>query len=204
MAEDNADMDLPAVSIDDDANEPDGKATLSRGFSARELSEFKEVFNTFDLDGDGCVKLTEMRQSFRGLKVGDKNVMDLAQMFEEVDRDNNHELDWSEFLTLMGESAGKLDEEDIDEVFKELDGDEDGYISAQEIFNFMTEHGENITMEDAHSMVELADRDHSGRLEAHEFIRILMYDDDEDIYTAEEQKEREYDDKILHGGVKVR
>jgi len=86
----------------------------------------------------------------------------------------------------------------------DLDGDEDGYISAQEIFDFMTEHGENITMEDAHSMVELADRDHSGRLEAHEFIRILMYDDDEDIYSAEERKEREHDDKMLHGGVKVR
>ena len=39
----------------------------------------------------------------------------------EVDQDGDNELDWDEFLGLMGETAENIEEEDIIEVFNEVE-----------------------------------------------------------------------------------
>ncbi|MBA0768455.1 hypothetical protein Gotri_017256 [Gossypium trilobum] len=101
-----------------------------------QIVEFKEAFNFFDKDGDGCITVEELATVIKSL---DQNPSEeeLQDMINEVDADGNGTIEFSEFLNLMAKKMQETDaEEELKEAFRVFDKDLNGYISASEVIFF--------------------------------------------------------------------
>lgn len=58
-----------------------------------------EAFKTFDKDGSGKISLEEVKQI---LKVNNDDSKSIEEMVKSFDVDNDGEIDYNEFLTMMG------------------------------------------------------------------------------------------------------
>merc|ERR1719402_2173443 len=105
------------------------------------VSSVKEAFKKFDADGDGQISRQEVMQgaSSCGLKLSSEEV---DTLFILGDKDNNGQIDFSEFAEIMIPSAperiAKLkkcfrNRAEIESAFKRFDTNKDGAISFQEM-----------------------------------------------------------------------
>ncbi|KAK8709646.1 hypothetical protein V6N13_060659 [Hibiscus sabdariffa] len=138
-----------------------------------QVSEFKEAFNFFDKDGDGCITVEELATVIRSL---DQNPSEeeLQDMIKEVDADGNGSIEFSEFLSLMAKKMQESDaEEELKEAFKVFDKDLNGYISASELRNVMMKLGEKLSDEEVEQMIKEADLDGDGQVNFDEFVKMM-------------------------------
>lgn len=70
-------------------------------FSRQELAELRDAFALFDKDGDASITRAEMVSVMRGFGQDlDESV--LAPLFNEADLDGDGQLQWEEFVQLVG------------------------------------------------------------------------------------------------------
>lgn len=81
------------------------------------MREFKEAFAIFDKDGDGSITCSELGMVMKSL--GQKPTeAELLAMVKEVDADQNGEIDFPEFLTMMLRKMNQGDpEKELMDVF---------------------------------------------------------------------------------------
>ncbi|KAJ1860846.1 hypothetical protein LPJ73_001211 [Coemansia sp. RSA 2703] len=100
--------------------------------------------------------------------------INLRDMINEVDKDGNGKIDFSEFLTLMArQNKDANDEDELKEAFKVFDKDGNGYISSQELRSVMTTLGEKLTEEEVDEMIREADVDGDGQINYEEFVKMM-------------------------------
>ncbi|KAI3795065.1 hypothetical protein L1987_37709 [Smallanthus sonchifolius] len=139
-----------------------------------QISEFKEAFNLFDKDGDGCITTNELGTVMRSLGQNPTEV-ELQDMINEVDANRNGTIDLSEFLNLMARKMKDThSEEELKEAFKVFDKDQNGVISAAELHHVMTNLGEKLTDEEVDDMIREADVDGDRQINYAEFVKIMM------------------------------
>ena len=63
-----------------------------------------EAFKTFDKDGSGKISIDEVKQI---LRVEQNDVHTVEEMIKSFDINNDGEIDYNEFLTMMGGKANK-------------------------------------------------------------------------------------------------
>jgi calmodulin len=68
--------------------------------SARDIQEFREIFNLIDTDGSGCISPEELGALIEqvGLKISQE---ELDELVKEIDVDGSGEIDFQEFLETM-------------------------------------------------------------------------------------------------------
>lgn len=68
--------------------------------SARDIQEFREIFNLIDTDGSGCISPEELGALIEqvGLKISQE---ELDELVKEIDIDGSGEIDFQEFLETM-------------------------------------------------------------------------------------------------------
>ncbi|KAG4131598.1 hypothetical protein ERO13_D09G222400v2 [Gossypium hirsutum] len=138
-----------------------------------QIVEFKEAFNFFDKDGDGCITVEELATVIKSL---DQNPSEeeLQDMINEVDADGNGTIEFSEFLNLMAKKMQETDaEEELKEAFRVFDKDLNGYISASELRNVMMNLGEKLSDEEVEQMIKEADLDGDGQVNYEEFVKMM-------------------------------
>jgi len=138
------------------------------------IDQYKEIFNYFDKDQSGGISREEFKDAFKrySMIVDQKELMELIG---QVDQDNDGDVEWDEFVSLMREDLGFiLTDDDIESAFAEADVDGDGFLQAEDIQAFMSILGEEITLKDAEEMIETADQNHSNLLEYEEFRVMIM------------------------------
>merc|ERR1712000_343349 len=90
------------------------------------LADYKEVFSTFDRDGDGTIDATELGAVMASFGVNPSQA-ELAKMIEDVDLDKSGAIDFQEFVTMMQSRSNTSNPEDeAESVFYVLDKDKDG------------------------------------------------------------------------------
>eukprot|EP00746_Dinoflagellata_sp_MGD_P121423 gnl/MRDRNA2_/MRDRNA2_56604_c0_seq1.p1 gnl/MRDRNA2_/MRDRNA2_56604_c0~~gnl/MRDRNA2_/MRDRNA2_56604_c0_seq1.p1 ORF type:complete len:1993 (-),score=321.99 gnl/MRDRNA2_/MRDRNA2_56604_c0_seq1:67-6045(-) len=75
------------------------------GWEAHQLKDFKKIFESFDIDGDGTVTVTEMLACFQQISTEDEGMN--AEILEELDKDGSDDVDFVEFLMFLSDSMGK-------------------------------------------------------------------------------------------------
>ncbi|KFH15887.1 calcium-dependent protein kinase CDPK9, partial [Toxoplasma gondii MAS] len=75
-------------------------ALLLRRMTLQE-EQLREVFNKFDVRGEGCLTMESLRKALKGSRYGQLTDEELKLIFAEVDKNNDGYVDFYEFCDLM-------------------------------------------------------------------------------------------------------
>jgi len=145
------------------------------------VTSVKEAFKKFDADGDGQISRQEVMQgaSAAGLRLSAEEV---DTLFILGDKDNNGQIDFSEFAEIMIPSAperiAKLkkcfrNRSEIESAFRRFDTNKDGAISFNELKSGLSSCGILFTEQEVETCFAVADRDGDGEVSLSEFVHLL-------------------------------
>lgn len=128
----------------------------------------------FDKDSDGKITTNELGTVMRSLGQNPTE-SELSDMVNEVDVNNDGNIDFPEFLTMMARKMKDSDSEaEILEAFRVFDTDGDGKINAQELKHVLTSIGEKLTDQEVDEMIREADLNNDGEIDITEFTQLLV------------------------------
>lgn len=149
---------------------------MSDYFSPEQVTEFSEVFNLFDKNGDHTIAAHELGTVMRSLGQNPTEA-ELQEAVREADGDATGFVAFKAFLSVMEAAARKLEAANQDEevlaAFKVFDVDGDGKISAAELRFALTRIGETLSMEEAKEMIAEAGMDEEGRIDYVKYVKTM-------------------------------
>merc|ERR1719309_1100468 len=145
------------------------------------VSSVKDAFKKFDADGDGAISRQEVMSgaSSCGLKLSSEEI---DTLFILGDKDDNGQIDFSEFAEIMIPSAperiAKLrkcfrNRSEIESAFRRFDTNKDGAISFNELKAGLSNSGILFTEQEVETVFAVADQDGDGEVSLDEFVHLL-------------------------------
>ncbi|CAC5372060.1 CALM [Mytilus coruscus] len=151
----------------------ENEMTTNSERSAKVVSDFKEVFELFDKDGDGTITTKELDTVMRSLGQNPTE-NEVKEMVQKVDKDGNGTIEFPEFLQMATDMMKSVDlADEVRDAFRLFDNNGDGYITAPELKTILSNNGEKISDEELDAMVKDADVDGDGKINYEEFVSIL-------------------------------
>ena len=156
--------------------------------SEDQIEELKEAFELFDSSGDGLIGASElhvvMQAIGRNMTVDDvgKLIHNIKlQQYEEKGypsedppSDEEEELDFDEFLKLIGEDMiQNAKKEELEEAYLEFEPDERG-ITKRQLKETMKKHQEKMEDSEIDKLFKECDYDNDGRIGFEDFVRMMM------------------------------
>lgn len=145
--------------------------------SEENRKRYKEIFETFDDNQDGCLCLTELEPVLQCCGYSPTKD-DTDKFMAEFDRDSNGTIDFEEFIEFMEKVQGEKgspeeQKERMQESLKEfqkLDADGSGYLDREEIKTIMCP---DATDEEIDELLNIADTNGDGKLDPDELAKFL-------------------------------
>merc|ERR1712029_657236 len=133
-----------------------------------EISQWKNAFKEFDIDGDGTITGEELGKYIGklGEKFSEQEIQALIQIF---DANGDGKLNYEEFLEMMTLTEEKA----MIKAFKMYDKDGDNSISYDDVKQSMTILGEKHQGRRMSQMIKEADTDGDGKISLEEFKAVL-------------------------------
>ena len=156
--------------------------------SAEQIEELLEAFELFDSSGDGLIGASElhvvmqaigrnMTEADVGKLIHNIKLQQYAENGEsepELESDEEEELDFKEFLKLIGEDMiQNAKKEELEEAYQEFNPDEKG-ITKRQLKETLREHNEKMSEEDIDKLFKETDFDGDGRIGFEDFVRMMM------------------------------
>ena len=136
--------------------------------------EYQEAFEMFDVNKDGSISKKELENILRSLNE-DPEEEEIQQLLDEVDVDGNGEIDFEEFVALMGKRQKQIDlEAEIVNAFKVFDKEENNLISITELRHILSNLNDFMTEDEIDDMLFEADSDYDGFINYKDFLKNLM------------------------------
>ncbi|XP_074308447.1 putative calcium-binding protein CML25 [Silene latifolia] len=145
-----------------------------RSHNTNSTEELEQVFNKFDVNGDGKISSSELGSIFGSLgqEVSEE---ELGMMMKEVDADGDGFIDLEEFIVL---NTKGIDSDEVlnnlKEAFSIYDADGNGSISAQELYMVMKSLGDDCSLDECKKMISGVDKDGDGTINFEEFKVMMM------------------------------
>ncbi|CAM8963181.1 unnamed protein product [Rhodiola kirilowii] len=137
----------------------------------------RNIFATFDKNGDGYVTREELREAMKGAGMVMRE-SEIEEMVEKMDVNGDGLIDLGEFcesieMDGIGEEAD--DEGGLREAFNVFDGNKDGVISVEELGKVLVSLGlkQGFKMEDCVEMIRKVDVDGDGGIDFGEFKKMM-------------------------------
>ncbi|KAK6119986.1 hypothetical protein DH2020_046274 [Rehmannia glutinosa] len=136
--------------------------------------ELEQVFNKFDVNGDGKISASELG-SIMGSLGHPATEEELKTMIQEVDSDGDGFISLKEFVELNTKDID-YDEvlENLKDAFQVFDIDKNGSISAEELQDVLQSLGEECTLAECRKMISGVDSDGNGTISFDEFKVMMM------------------------------
>lgn len=136
--------------------------------------EYQEAFEMFDVNKDGTISKKELEFILRSLNE-DPDEDEINQLLEDVDVDGNGEIDFEEFVALMGKRQKTIDlEAEIINAFKVFDKEEEGLISITDLRHILSNLKDFMSEDEIDEMLFEADTDYDGFIKYKDFLKDLM------------------------------
>ena len=136
--------------------------------------EYQEAFEMFDVNKDGAISKKELEHILRSLNE-DPDEEEIQQLLDEVDVDGNGEIDFEEFVALMGKRQKQIDlEAEIVNAFKVFDKEENDLISITDLRHILSNLNEFMSEDEIDDMLFEADSDYDGFINYKDFLKNLM------------------------------
>merc|ERR1712080_685908 len=135
----------------------------------------KEIFTTFDKNGDGCVNVMEIKDLISSLG-GNLSDQEATAMVKMADSDKSGDITINEFRRLWSAMQITEDEDDIKEEFERMDPNGDGYITKDELADLLRKTAliRDVDRE-AQKCLEDMDINSDGKVSYEEFLLIWKY-----------------------------
>ncbi|CAG9318850.1 unnamed protein product [Blepharisma stoltei] len=144
----------------------------SQIISQEDAQELKQSFHALDKNGDGKITKEELSEIYKMSLGQDEAVKEAERIMDEIDRDRNGYIDYSEFLQICLQENRHLSKENLIQSFKVFDADSDGKISAEELKNVL-ETDELAADHVWSDLIKEADTNGDGVIDLKEFISLM-------------------------------
>ncbi|KAJ8492038.1 hypothetical protein OPV22_013759 [Ensete ventricosum] len=140
-----------------------------------QLKQLRNIFDRFDMDGDGSLTQLELAALLRSLGLkpdGDQ----IHAMLAGMDANGNGSVEFEELVAALGPvmtEQAMIDQKQLLEVFRCFDRDGNGYISAAELARSMARMGQPLTFVELTDMMQQADADGDGVISFEEFAAVM-------------------------------
>eukprot|EP01017_Pseudomicrothorax_dubius_P033342 TRINITY_DN4464_c0_g1_i1.p1 TRINITY_DN4464_c0_g1~~TRINITY_DN4464_c0_g1_i1.p1 ORF type:complete len:148 (+),score=56.50 TRINITY_DN4464_c0_g1_i1:100-543(+) len=141
-------------------------------FTEEDLIQFQQIFKLFDRDGDGLLRLDDIRKVMQIFNRGISD-LEISNLLSELDPTGSGAIDLQKFITLMANEVPAENEKDLLDSFKFFDRDNNGVISLSDMKILYTNLCEKGTDEELENMLMEADYDGDEALNFDEYIRAL-------------------------------
>jgi len=141
--------------------------------SEKEIKFYRSCFSAFDIDQSGSITKLELRHVMRAcnksvhgkksIKVSGKQ---LDEIISDLDVNQDAELDFEEFLTLMA----------LSQTFRKADVNNDGSVTLEELIKVMKgvkSSGQKLSERQIKKLFDRGDSDGDSQLNYHEFVVLL-------------------------------
>ncbi|XP_053431415.1 calmodulin-like protein 6 [Nycticebus coucang] len=142
--------------------------------SAEQIKEYKGVFEMFDEEGNGEVKMGELECLMSLLGINPTK-SELGSMAKDVDSDNKGFFNCDGFLALMGiyHEKAQNQESELRAAFRVFDKEGKGYIDWNTLKYVLMNAGEPLNEVEAEQMMKEADKDGDGTIDYEEFVAMM-------------------------------
>ncbi|CAN6324465.1 unnamed protein product [Urochloa humidicola] len=141
-----------------------------------QLAELREIFRSFDRNGDGSLTQLELGSLLRSLGLTPSSDQ-LDALITRADTNSNGLVEFSEFVALVAPDLladrSPYSEDQLRRLFAIFDRDGNGFITAAELAHSMARLGHALTVKELTGMIKEADTDGDGRINFQEFSRAI-------------------------------
>ena len=122
----------------------------------------------------GTIDAKELQEVMRrfGQKISERSARELIRS---VDIDQNNEIDFTEFLTLMKSRISRDPDYELRMAFDMIDADGNGTVSIAELRSLMRKCNQYLTEEEIDAIMRECDVDGSGELDFAEFQALMKF-----------------------------
>ena len=138
-----------------------------------EISELKEVFISFDKNGDGRLTKDELLKGMTRITNESKILDGLDELMKTIDTDNNGYIEFEEFLRASIDKDKLLTEKNLKIAFDVFDKDKSGGISANELKLLLGESNVHTKEEVWKNMIKEIDLNGDGQISFEEFKKMM-------------------------------
>ena len=167
--------------IDLDANtqllEFNAKQYVSPFLNEQDILQLKEVFDTFDYNGNGILSPNDLKNALisYGYQVNKETVYDIIA---EYDEDESGGLSFKEFLrmitnSLMNNKKNIKEKNEIERVFRKYDPKNKGYIDFECIKKMVDEFEEEVNESELKDIIKKIDSNQDGRISYEDFYKVM-------------------------------
>ncbi|KAI3871556.1 hypothetical protein MKX03_005739 [Papaver bracteatum] len=136
------------------------------------LEDIENIFNRFDVNGDGKISLSELSDVYKEL--GDEMTPEvLKKMMDDIDTDGDGFINLKEFIEYHRNTDGTIvfEDREIRFAFGMYDIDKNGLISPEEL-----QQGLGYSAEDCSRIISALDTDGDGNINFEEFKKMMQKD----------------------------
>ncbi|CAL0308017.1 unnamed protein product [Lupinus luteus] len=140
-----------------------------------QLNQLHEIFNRFDMDGDGSLTHLELAALLRSLGIKPATGDQLHALLSKMDNNGNGYIEFDELVHVMPNMNEQvlINQEELQELFEYFDRDGNGYITAAELSRAMAKMGHHLTYRELAGMITEADSNGDGVISFNEFATIM-------------------------------
>ncbi|KAL1239378.1 Calmodulin-4 [Trichinella pseudospiralis] len=146
-------------------------ASAGRAFGEIPDHELQFVFSQFDVNGDGFITESELRQVM--LRLGQEpNADEIRAMFKAADANRDGKISFEEFSEIARANPMSLS---LKSVFNEMDRDNDGHVTRKEMHEALKRMGHVISPDELNAIYKAADVDKNSKIDFDEFVAIMCH-----------------------------
>ena len=167
--------------IDLDSNtqilEFNAKQYVSSLLTEQDILQLKEVFDTFDYNGNGILSPNDVRNALMSYGY-DANKETVYDIIAEFDEDESGGLSFKEFLRMITGSLANnnkkiVKKNEIERVFRKYDPKNKGFIDLECLKKMVNEFGEEIEEADLKEIIKKIDSNQDGKISYDDFYRVM-------------------------------
>ncbi|CAM9250749.1 unnamed protein product [Ectocarpus sp. 12 AP-2014] len=153
---------------------PRSRVTGERELTAGEQDEIVQIFKLCDVNGDGSVTKSELKDALWSLGQNPTEE-ETDHIFRQYDADKTGTLDFNEFKLLMtARLTYKNTRAEFEDAFRAIDHNKDGKVDITELNRLMVATGFGLTNQELKEIFGFFHRDGSGKVDMVEFLDYMM------------------------------
>lgn len=142
-----------------------------------EVSKMRTIFEAIDTENQGTITFDELQTAMQDRPSG-SGADSLNELFEGLDMDGSHQINYNEFLAAVVSPGVRMDESNIRIAFDYFDTDKSGYITIDDMIRIAGSE------EHARLLIGEADFKHNNRVSWEEFKLMMKMPDHKTLLAA--------------------